>query len=72
MFLYSGFNFNALQSPNATSYYKRLIDKIKLCDVDVEQTRNKIKNMRKKYTEALNWKSKTGQGVDRGSVEGKN
>lgn len=42
-------------------------EELKLTVTDSSQTMNKVKNMRKSYVNAVDWKSNTGQGVESGS-----
>jgi len=53
----------AIEKPNATAYYKRALLKLTLPDCNVNQLKNKVKNLRNKYTAAIEWRNKTGQGV---------
>lgn len=44
-------------------YYTRLLREIQPTDVDLEQMKNKIKDLRNKYRDAIQWKNRTGQGI---------
>lgn len=58
-----------LQHPTANKYYQKVIDDLKIPCTPV-QLKGKITNLKKKYSLAIQWTNKTGQGVDDGSILG--
>jgi hypothetical protein len=53
----------SIEKPNATAYYQRATDKLSLANCTSSQLKNQVKNLRQRYTKAIEWRGKTGQGV---------
>jgi histidinol phosphatase-like enzyme len=54
---------HALEKPNATAYYQRAVDQLILNDSTSNQLKNQVRNLRNRYTKAVEWMNQMGQGV---------
>lgn len=52
-----------IEKPNATVYYDAANIALKLDDCKGSTLKNQVKNLKKKYTDAIAWRGQTGQGV---------
>ena len=52
-----------IEKPNATAYYLKALEKLAFEDCTGIQLKNQVKNLKNKYTKAVEWRNKTGQGV---------
>jgi len=52
-----------IEKPNAHAYYAAALNKLKFADCTPSQLQNQVYNLKKKYTTAIDWRNKTGQGV---------
>ncbi|CAL8109573.1 unnamed protein product [Orchesella dallaii] len=54
---------HVIEKPNAYAYYETAAKKLDFIDCSGKQLRNTIYNMKRKYTQAKDWRSKTGEGI---------
>lgn len=52
-----------LEKPTANVYFGKALDSLKFSDCTVTQLKNQVRNLKKKFCDAVQWRNQTGQGV---------
>lgn len=63
---------DSIQQPTSSIYYSKMWKDLQFPNVNVDQIKTKVKNLKKPYIAAINWSQQTGEGVSTETVYGKN